>query len=410
MSRITLLTLLALAIIAAPHRLRAESVVTLERNLAEQQKKIKRVGEEIDDHRDLIRESRTKEINLLGQLEILDQALNDGRERLEKLHRQIGEKEGLIKTKNEELLLVSAAKEKTKEHVKKRLAAYYQMGDIGFVNVVFSTMRLPDLLNFKEYFLSLVNYDRRVIDDYRRAIESLLQVRAELQSEKDALLEVIVAVKKQEEQLTEVRQERLDLMARINNEKKLYQQALTEMEAAANRLTETIADLREKLTLSKQNQERAFTSPKKRRPGSATGFATMKGRLQPPARGAVTTFFGMNEEGRFGLATYADGIDIKTLAGAEITAIYEGKVVYAGQLRGYGNLLIIDHGQQYYSLISRAAEFYKAEGDEVKTGEVIGIMDDQGGMLGEGLHFEIRRGTEPENPLDWVNRAALNLE
>ncbi len=410
MSRITLIILLALAFTATPHRLKAESVVTLERNLAEQQKKIKRVGDEIDDHRDLIRESRTKEINLLGQLEILDQALKEGHDRLETLHGQTAEKEELLKAKNEELVQVTAAKEKTKEHVKNRLAAYYQMGDIGIINVTFSAMKLPDLLNFQEYFLALVNYDRLVFADYRQAIESLVKVREELQTEKEGLLEVIVAVKKQEEQLNDVRRERLALLARVNTEKKLYQRALTEMEEASNRLNETMAGLRKKLALTKQNQERAFSSPKKRRPGTNTGFATMKGRLLPPVRGAVTTFFGKNDEGRFGLATYADGIDIKTLAGAEITAIYQGKVAYVGQLRGYGNLLIIDHGQQYYSLISRAAEFYKKDGDEVKTGEVIGIMDDQGGLLGEGLHFEIRRGTEPEDPLDWVNRALLNID
>jgi septal ring factor EnvC (AmiA/AmiB activator) len=410
MPRITLIILLVLAFTASPLRLRAESVVTLERNLAEQQKKIKRIGEEIDDHRELIRESRTKEINLLGQLEILDQALKDGQNHLAALRRKTGEKEDLIKAKSEELLLVSAAKEKTKEHVKKRLAAYYRMGDIGIINVTFSTMKLPDLLNFKEYFLTLINYDRRVIDDYRQAIESLVRIREELQTEKEELQQAIFAIKEQEKQLTEVRRERMALLARVNTEKRLYQRALTEMEDASNRLNQTMAGLREKLTLTKQNQERAFASPKKRRPGSSAGFATMKGRLQPPARGAVTTLFGKNSQGRFGLATYADGIDIKTLAGAEITAIYDGKVVYSGQLRGYGNLLIINHGQQYYSLISRAAEFYKDEGDEVRTGEVIGIMNDQGGLLGEGLHFEIRRGTEPENPLDWVNRSLLNLE
>jgi septal ring factor EnvC (AmiA/AmiB activator) len=410
MPRITLIILLVLAFTAYPLRLRAESVVTLERNLAEQQKKIKRIGEEIDDHRELIRESRTKEINLLGQLEILDQALKDGQNHLAALRRKTGEKEDLIKAKSEELLLVSAAKEKTKEHVKKRLAAYYRMGDIGIINVTFSTMKLPDLLNFKEYFLTLINYDRRVIDDYRQTIESLVRIREELQTEKEELQQAILAIKEQEKQLTEVRQERMALLARVNTEKRLYQRALTEMEDASNRLNQTMAGLREKLTLTKQNQERAFASPKKRRPGSSAGFATMKGRLQPPARGAVTTLFGKNSQGRFGLATYADGIDIKTLAGAEITAIYDGKVVYSGQLRGYGNLLIINHGQQYYSLISRAAEFYKDEGDEVRTGEVIGIMNDQGGLLGEGLHFEIRRGTEPENPLDWVNRSLLNLE
>ena len=135
----------------------------------------------------------------------------------------------------------------------------------------------------------------------------------------------------------------------------------------------------------------------------------MRGRLIPPVRGSVTTYFGKNNQGKFGIATYADGINIKALAGSEIYAIFNGKVVYAGQLKGYGNLIIIDHGEQYYSLISQAAEIYKKEGEIVSTGEVIGIMGEQGGLLGEGLHFEIRYGTEPENPLKWVNKRLLKM-
>jgi septal ring factor EnvC (AmiA/AmiB activator) len=135
----------------------------------------------------------------------------------------------------------------------------------------------------------------------------------------------------------------------------------------------------------------------------------MKGRLSPPVRGSITTYFGKYKQGKVGITTYADGIDIKTVAGSEIKAVYSGKVVYAGQLKGYGNLIIIDHDHQYYSLISRAAELYKKEADIVSTGEVIGIMTESGGLLGEGLHFEIRHGTNPQNPLNWLNKRLLKV-
>ncbi|MDT8335130.1 MAG: peptidoglycan DD-metalloendopeptidase family protein, partial [Desulfurivibrionaceae bacterium] len=167
--------------------------------------------------------------------------------------------------------------------------------------------------------------------------------------------------------------------------------------------------LRKKLVASRESQQHYYSSPKKRRPGSPRSFSTKKGRLPPPVRGAVTTFFGKSKQGKFGIVTRADGIDIKTLAGSEIRAIHAGKVVYSDRLKGYGNLIIIDHGHQYYSLISRAAELYKKEGEAVTAGEAIGIMDEGGGLLGEGLHFEIRHGTTPLDPLDWLNRDQLNL-
>jgi len=381
----------------------------LTKKIESQQQKIKRVQEEIEDHRERVRDSRIQETNLFDQLEIINQALNDGRKRLAELKEKTAAQEELIKEKAAEVARRNVEKEAVKEHVKERLAAYYRMGDLGVMNVTFSAGSLPDLLNFNEYFKALIKYDRQVINDYRLKIEKLTDTQKALEEEKAQLLEDISTVKDQEKRLEGVREEKVALLTRITTEKKLYRRAIEEMEEASVRLTETLAELREKLVSNRDSLKGYYSSPKKRRPGSPRAFSTMKGRLTPPVRGAVTTFFGKNTESKFGITTQAYGIDIKTLAGSEIIAIYNGKVVYAGQLKGYGNLIIIDHGNQYYSLVSRAAELYKKEGDVISTGEVIGIMNESGGLLGEGLHFEIRHGTEPLNPLDWVNKKLLNV-
>ena len=379
------------------------------KKIKSQQHKIKRVQEGIEEHKELVRHSRVKETNLFDQLDVIDQAIKDGKTKLAELKEKTALQEKLIKQKAEELAQKNSEKDAVREHVEKRLAAFYRMGDIGFMNVAFSAGSLPDLLNFNEYFKALIKYDQKVINDYRLKIENLSDIKNILEEEKNELLEVIVTIKNQEKQLETVRKERMALLAKVNTEKKLYRRAIEEMEEASTRLTETLANLREKLVASQKSQKRFYSSPKKRRPGSYRGFPTMKGKLVPPVRGSVTTYFGKSKQGKFGITTFADGIDIKTVAGSEIKAVYSGKVVYAGQLKGYGNLIIIDHDHQYYSLISRAAELYKKEGDIVSTGEVIGIMTESGGLLGEGLHLEIRHGTEPQNPLNWLNKRLLKV-
>lgn len=384
-----------------------EQPANISKEIKTQQHKIKRVQAEIEEHKELVRSSRIKENNLFEQLEAINLAIKEGKAKLAELKGKTEQQEQLIEQKTSELAVKIREKEIVRRHVEKRLAAFYRMGDIGFINVTFSAGSLPDLLNFNEYFKSLIKYDQKITNDYRLKIETLTEIKDILEEEKSDLIEVSLTVKAQKVQLETVRQDRLDLLAKVNTEKKLYTQAIDEMEAASTTLTETLADLREKLVASQDSQERFYTSPKKRRPGASLGFPGMKGKLIPPVRGSVTTYFGKNKQGKFGINTYADGIDIKTLAGNEIKAVFGGKVVYAGQLKGYGNLLIIDHDFQYYSLISRAAELYKKEGDIVSTGEVIGIMDDGGGLLGEGLHFEIRHGTEPEDPLNWLNKSLL---
>ena len=413
MNKHLLLSIAAFALIAFTGPTVSPATAAKQANIAKkikrQQHKIQRVQQEIEEHKELVRHSKVKETSLFDQLEEIDQSIKDGKIKLAKFKDKIALQEKLIKQKGDELAQKNLEKDAVKEHVKKRLSAFYRMGDIGVMNATFSAGNLPELLNFDEYFKALVKYDRKEISNYRLKIETLTDIKNILEEEQLELQKVISIIKQQENNLKTVRKERVRLLARVNTEKKLYRRAIEEMEAASTTLTETLADLREKLVSSQKSQKHLYSSPKKRRPGSYQGFPTMKGRLIPPVRGSVTTYFGKNKQGKFGITTHADGIDIKTVAGNEIRAIYNGKVVYAGLLRGYGNLIIIDHGHQYYSLTSRAAELYKKEGDTVSTGEVIGIMTESGGLLGEGLHFEIRHGTEPLNPLHWVKKRLLKI-
>lgn len=410
MSRL-LRSFIILAFLLLPNAAAARNglTATLENNLAEQQRRIKQVKKEMDEKRNRLRDSRAREANLMGQLEEIDQALGGGRARLAKLSREAAAKREEIRRRNEELAALGTAREGAREHVKKRLAAFYRMGEVGLLNVAFSSTTLPDLLNLQESFHLLREQDRRTIGNYQQQIASLSRVRDELEKETAELQAVIAESEQQTRQMAASRNNRLQLLASVSREKKRYQQALAEMAEAADNLNRTMDLLREKLAAASQAGPGKQPPPSAARtPGAkAGGFPAMKGRLPPPVRGTVTTQFGRNNQGKFGLTTRADGIDIKTLAGTEISAIHKGKVVYVGQLRGYGNLLIVDHGQQYYSLVSRAAEFYKKVGDPVVAGEVVGIMNDQGGLLGEGLHFEIRHGAEPLDPLEWINRAQL---
>ncbi|MFH1019841.1 MAG: peptidoglycan DD-metalloendopeptidase family protein, partial [Pseudomonadota bacterium] len=260
-------------------------------------------------------------------------------------------------------------------------------------------------------FDALLKRDQDVIREYRKKVETLEKTRLELHQEKQALIETIAKVRGQEEQLATTRNERMRLLQNVKTEKKLYQMALQELEGAADRLSNTLEQLKADAAKARQKDARLHsrTTPHKSRPDN-TGFAKQKGRLTPPATGTVTTLFGKSVQKKFGITTFANGIDIKTAPGTKITAIYDGTVIYAKFLRGYGNLLIIDHGQQYLSLVSRAEKFFKDEGDPVARGEVVGIMSDQDGLLGEGLHFEIRHGTKPEDPLQWVNNAKLTIK
>ena len=404
---------LALAMFLGQRLCLAAETTSVDAKIIEEQKRIQRLKKGIEDQKSRVQTTNTKESSLLTELDRLNGHIQSEGDKLSRLKKDLAKHEQLMAAKQDEAAQAKEAKEQAKIHIKKRLNSFYRMGEIGVMNVVFSSNELPDLLAFREYFDALLKRDQDIIRQYRKRVETLEKAQFSLHQEKQTLVETIAKVKGQEEQLASTREERMRLLQKVKTEKKLYQMALTELEGAADRLTNTLEQLKTEAAKSRQKEVR----PKETRPSTAQksrpndlGFATQKGRLAPPAQGTVTTLFGKSVQEKFGITTFANGIDIKTAPGTKITAIYDGKVIYAKFLRGYGNLLIIDHGQQYLSLVSRAAKFFKDEGDTVARGEEVGIMSDQEGLLGEGLHFEIRHGTTPENPLLWINNAKLTIK
>lgn len=411
MKRVILLCILFLLPAAwFPCQAADPNLSNLDNTLLDQQKKMQRLQKGIEGQRALVKETRKKEESLLSELDAIETRLKQERFKLKDLQASLELHENMIIKKQQELVEAQAAKGTVRDHVEQRLAAYYRMGPLGMLNVIFSAQSLPELLNFDEYFQHLLKYDKQLVGQYREKITLLSDAQTAMEREKKDLVTAITGLKEQEQRLAGTRHERANLLKRVKTEKKLYQRALEEIEEAAENLTATMEKLKKEATERKKAQQKATrVLPKKQRPAEWSPFAAQKGRLDPPVSGTVTTQFGKNTKGKFGITTVENGIDIKTESGARIRAIHDGKVVYAGILRGYGNIIIIDHGDHYYSLMSRLAELHKKEGDDVGRGEVIGTMSDQEGLLNEGLHFEIRHGTTPENPLHWVNNAKLKI-
>ena len=388
----------------------ARGTDTVERQLAEQRKKMERLQQGLEGQRARVKKTRQKEEGLLAEMESLEATLRQERARLKAMQADLANHENLLAEKQAELETVKVAKEGSRAHIQQRLAAFYRMGPTGMLNVLFTGNSLPDLLNSDEYLRRLIRYDREAISEYRAKITQIAAAQAALEQGRKELVATIAGVKEQEERLADTRGQRAVLLKRVKTEKLLYQRALEEIEAAAQQLNVTMEKLKRQATERQKTAPIRENNARGKKGRSAGGaFAASKGRLDPPVAGAVTTRFGAGNKGRFGLATVQNGIDIKTEPGTPVRAIYGGTIAYAGILRGYGTIVIIDHGDHYFSLMSRVGELHKKEGEPVNRGEIVATMSDQEGLVGEGLHFEIRRGTTPENPLHWVNNAKLKI-
>jgi septal ring factor EnvC (AmiA/AmiB activator) len=369
---------------------------------------IRKLQEGIVDHKIKILGARKKEKTLLGELEKIETDLQAQKSILTKLQAETARQELLLSDKQAYLKSVLTAKRAHQEHVKNRLAAYYRMGSVGLMNVVFAAESLPELLDFRENFGRMVQHDHTIIQQYLAQLQESNRAREEHAREKLRLMKLAREVTQNEAELTRLREEKNSLLRQVNTEENLYEQAVAEIQQAAVDLAAALKRLRSK----PEPQTAVVTGTQKAEPEESPGtdtFPAQKGLLAPPVPGTVVTYFRQRLVGKFGKETMAEGIDIRVEEGVSIRAVYKGKIVHAGYLRGYGNLLIIDHGQQYFSLTSRAARFYVREGASVEPGELVGITGEGDPLYGEGLHFEIRRGSDPEDPLLWLQKDALPL-
>jgi septal ring factor EnvC (AmiA/AmiB activator) len=187
-------------------------------------------------------------------------------------------------------------------------------------------------------------------------------------------------VEEKKKEIEKVRKTKQALLKSIQNQKVVYQKVIGELEARAKELQTLINKLeREKSLL-------AYGKPK---------YETLKGKLTPPVQGKVISLF--KERGQ-------NGIEIKAPMGAEIRAVLPGKVLYADWLKGFGNVVIIDHGDHTFTIYGYASELLKKEGDIISQGESIALVGSSGSLKGPCLYFEIRHQGKPQDPMHWISK------
>ena len=196
-----------------------------------------------------------------------------------------------------------------------------------------------------------------------------------------------------------------NVISKITKKIKSQKQLKKKLIADEKKLTSIIKKLLEK---SKKESAKKSISKKsikdnKKIPNNkfdGINFAKLKNKLRLPVEGKVTNKFGSKRKDTG--VTYK-GIFIKAPEGRKVYAVAKGKVVFANVLKGYGNIIIVDHGNQYMSLYGNNKSLNKKENDIVKGGDTIALVGNSGGNIANGLYYELRRKSKPFDPLKWTN-------
>ncbi len=352
---------------------------------------IRKLKDGITEQQNKIQSSKEQKHSLLDELSQIETRLALQLEKLNRLEEETARQKRLINTKEQELQKSYASKQVVLNHLQTRIKSYYKMGEIGIANVAFSTENMSNMLQFRDSFTSLLNYDKNLIQVYRNSIAKSQQSKDTLNLQKGILDDFIAIAREDQVAMRDIKLEKETLLNQIGTRKDLHERAVLEMEKVANNLSNSLNALKREDELFDQ------------------GFLTNKGQHPPPLAGKIITLFGQKHKNRLGIEGKTSGITIATKGINRVTAIFEGKIRYADYLHGYGNTIIVDHGYQYFSVISRLEKLIVKEGDTVNQGEVVALTGDTATLMEEGIYLEIRLGSTPLNPLLWLDKKSLIL-
>ncbi len=288
----------------------------------------------------------------------------------------------------------------------------YARGEAEALRLLLNGQDPGEVARNLEYYGYIARARAELIRQHRDALARLteLQTRTREQNEKlDRVRQEQVAQKKALEAEKQARQQ---VLYALSEQIRKQRRQISTLERDEKRLTQLIARLAH---LAAQRAKAPPTAPTRAaapppRPGQAVErvadaslageqFARLKGRLALPVAGEIVGRYGQPREGG---GPAWKGLFIRARQGHEVRAVGSGEVVFADWLRGFGNLIIIDHGAGFLSLYSNNESLYKQPGERARAGDVIASVGATGGQDEPGLYFELRHEGKPFDPLTWV--------
>jgi len=355
---------------------------------AQKEAELKKVNARIEKVRKAVNQDIEKRDRLSAQLRDAELGVQGARRKLDETRAQRIASEARL----EELEREQASREKELAAERGALA-----GELRTAYVNGREEQLKMLLNQQDpaefgRMLTYYGYFGRAraerIDSIRDKLEHLALLREKIAAEGQRLKDLEARQEQELAALKGAQQQRTQAVAAIDSQIKTRGGEIKRLESQARSLEKLIADLRKAL----QSVPVAKQAP----------FEPLRGKLPwPVQQGKVLARFG---QPRAGGSLKWQGMLIGTDRGSRVRAPFAGRVAYADWLPGMGLMIVLDHGGGYLSLYGHNEEVFKKVGDPVAAGDVIGAVGDTGGHNQPALYFEVRRGREPVNPENWLQR------
>lgn len=274
-----------------------------------------------------------------------------------------------------------------KDDLRKRLVALYRLGGLSYVRMLLALDDEQNPIEAMSMLSYLVSRDARLVTRFQSMRVQLATQRTQLADRQQKLQQTRQIVEERRRAIAAAAQQKQLLLAKLRSEETGAEQQLAVLEEKARRLQRLVDSL----------------SMQKRGLDPATDIRAVQGALSWPVDGKVIETFGRHRNPKFSTFTVSNGLKIEATAGAQVRAVFAGTVLFTQWFKGYGNLIILDHGNRIFSLYGNVKSPAVAVGDKIATGQPIaGVGESEEAGAGGHLYFEIRQDNKPEDPQKWL--------
>lgn len=322
--------------------------------------------------RSSVSEAERKQREALGSIFAINKEIQEIAKKRAKLHSKVMQHEAQVKTMAQEVATLEKNAEFQQEQLNKRLRQIYQNRKHSYLQQLFSA-RSP--LEFqRQHYLTkrMLDADHRHLKTYLAALEELQAKRTQLKAQVGFLLNAQKDVQRKEVELTEQMRQKSKLVRVLKETKERH---LAELQDLRQNASEDAAPL---------------------------AFFERKGTLPSPLDVPITREFGVFVDPKFRFRLMQKGLFYSSPESRPVRSIYAGKVVLANKLPGLGRTVIVDHGDNYYSVYAMNSRLKVREGESINEGTIVAQSGLNSPLFGPGLYFEIRHFTDAIDPRSWI--------
>jgi murein hydrolase activator len=358
---------------------------------ASPQDEFKKIQKEITTHQKKLEHVQKKESSVLSDIENTNKQLRDTEATLRKYKNSLANTESKITQVESEITVNRSNLEKEREWLKRKLRALQRHGqDADTITLLLNADDLVQLSKTTKYLHYIAAHEHKLLLNYSQNIEALNKKERQFVVLKTELIRNREKVKAEEESLEQQKKTKQALLASVKREEASYKRMLRELKEASDKLLDIIRE--------SEKTEQAEKQP------AGKGLSKLKGKLPWPVEGKVVMQYGSQKDPQFNTPIFRSGTFIQSSPESVAKAIHSGKVVFAEWFKGYGQLVILNHGDGYHTLYGSLSEIFTHVGDIIKDKQIIGRVGNSGIVQSPGVYFELRYKGKPLDPLQWLQR------